>query len=84
MPRVIEIDGSSIVMTGSGTRVVWVGQRLADRDLRDAGDRDDVAGAGLSIGTRSSASVPRSSVSLTRSIVPSALHQATCWPLASS
>ena len=81
MPMVIEIDGSSTVMTGSGMRVVGVGEGLADGDLRDAGDGDDVAGAGLSTGTRSSASVISSSVTLTRSVVPSVRHQATDWPL---
>ena len=62
-------------------RVVGVGDRLADRDLRDARDRDDVARARRSsIGTRSRASVPSSSVSLTRSTVPSCRHHATVWP----
>ena len=32
---------------GSGRGIVDVGERLADRDLGDAGDRDDVARPGL-------------------------------------
>ena len=47
MPIVTLIDGSSTVITGSGLRVVEVGQRLADRDVGHAGDGDDLARAGL-------------------------------------
>ena len=46
VPMVIEMAGSSTVISGSGARVLRVGQGLADHDLRDAGDGDDVAGAG--------------------------------------
>ena len=45
MPMVMARLGSSTVMAGSGDRVVGVGQRLADGDLGQAGDRDDLAGA---------------------------------------
>ena len=38
VPMVIEMAGSSTVMSGSGTRVLRVGQGLADGDLGDAGD----------------------------------------------
>ena len=49
-------------------RVVGVGEGVADHDVRDAGDRDDVAGARpRSAGLRSSASVISSSVILTLS-----------------
>ena len=44
---VIDRLGSSTVITGSGTRIVGIGQRLADVDLADAGDRDDLARAGF-------------------------------------
>ena len=47
MPMVIDRLGSSMVMTGSGPGVVGVGQRLADGDLGDAGDGDDLARPGL-------------------------------------
>ena len=46
-PIVIDSDGSSTVIDRQRTRVVGVGQRLADRDLGDAGDGDDLARAGL-------------------------------------
>ena len=45
MPTVIEMAGSSTVMSGSGDRVVEVGKRLADGDLGDPRDGDDVTGA---------------------------------------
>ena len=43
----IDIAGSSTVITGSGLRVVRVGERLADRHLGDPRDRDDLPGPGL-------------------------------------
>ncbi len=82
MPIVIEIDGSSIVMTGSGRgssgsasvspMVISAMPAIA---MMSPGPAD-------SAGTRSSASVISSSVILTRSIEPSARHQATCLALA--
>ena len=47
MPMVIDSDGSSTGMTGSGARVLGVGERLADRDVREPGDGDDLARPGL-------------------------------------
>ena len=47
MPIVTRCDGSSTVITGSGARVVGVGERLADRHVGQAGDGDDLARAGL-------------------------------------
>ena len=47
MPIVIDRLGSSMWITGQRARVVEVGERLADRDLGDAGDGDDLAGAHL-------------------------------------
>ena len=44
IPMVIDRLGSSTCSGSSGDRVVGVGERLADRDLLEAGDRDDVAG----------------------------------------
>ena len=46
MPIVTARDGSSTWVTGSGLRVGGIGDRLADRDLRDPRDGDDVARAG--------------------------------------
>ena len=46
VPMVIEIAGSSTWISGSGDGVLGVGERLADGDLGDARDRDDVAGPG--------------------------------------
>jgi hypothetical protein len=57
MPIVIESDGSSTVVTGQRTRIVRVGDRLADRDLGDAGDRDDLPRSASEAETRVSASV---------------------------
>ena len=53
MPIVIESVGSSTRVTGSGRGVVGIGERLADRDLVDARDRDDVARPASSASTRS-------------------------------
>ena len=46
MPIVSDRLGSSTAITGSGARVLRVGERLADRDLGDPRHRDDVAGGG--------------------------------------
>ena len=62
-------------------RVVEVGDRLADRDLRDAGDRDDLAGAGPSAATRASPRSRRAPRRARSSTVPSRRHQATFSPL---
>ena len=81
MPIVIEIDGSSMVMTGSGrgssgsasvSPIVISG--MPAMAMMSPGPAD-------SAGNRSRAWVMSSSVILTRSIVPSARHQAACWPL---
>ena len=47
MPIVMDRLGSSTVMAGSATGVVRVGERLADRDLGEAGDGADLARPGL-------------------------------------
>ena len=47
IPSVIESDGSSTTRHGQRARIVEVGDRLADRDLGQAGDGDDLARAGL-------------------------------------
>ena len=81
MPIVTEIDGLVDADHRQRARVVGVGERLADRDVGDAGDGDDVAGPGL-LGVDA---VERlGDVELgdlrARSIVPSARHQAISWP----
>ena len=65
-------------------RALGVGEGLADHDLGDARDRDDVAGAGLLAGLRSSASVTSSSVIFTFWVEPSRFIQATVLPFFSS
>ena len=52
MPIVMPSAGSSTCDDRQRRRVVGVGDRLADRDLGDAGDRDDLARAGLVGATR--------------------------------
>ena len=47
MPIVMPSAGSSIAIGGSGLGILRVGDRLADRDLRDARDRDDLPRPGL-------------------------------------
>ena len=47
IPIVIDSDGSSTRTTGSGSRVVGVGEGLADRDLGDPRDRADLPRARL-------------------------------------
>ena len=47
MPIVIERLGSSTTVTGQRARIVGVGDRLADRHLGQAGERDDLARARL-------------------------------------
>ena len=80
VPMVIEMAGSSTVMTGSGmgfsasARVSPIMiSGMPAMAMMSPGPAD-------SAGLRSSASVISSSVILTRSTVPSTLHQATCWP----
>ena len=58
MPMVIDRLGSSTVIDRQRARVVGVGEGVADRDLGEAGDGDDLAGPGSSAAaTRSRASV---------------------------
>jgi hypothetical protein len=80
-PIVMEIAGSSTVMSGSG------------RGSSGSASVSPIVISGMpaiammspgpasSAGTRSSARVISSSVTLTRDVVPSRRHQATCWPL---
>ena len=42
MPSVIDIEGSSTMITGSGRGSSGIGERLADRDLGDPGHGDDL------------------------------------------
>jgi hypothetical protein len=81
MPTVIEMLGSSMVMTGSGrgsstsARVSpMVISGMPAMAMMSPGPADSAA-------TRSSASVINSSVIFTRSTVPSVRHHATVWPL---
>ena len=46
-PKIIETVGSSIAVGGIASPVLGVDDRLADGDVLDAGQADDVAGAGL-------------------------------------
>ncbi len=80
VPMVIEIAGSSTVISGSGrgssgsARVSPIMiSRMPAIAMMSPGPAD-------SAGLRSSASVISSSVIFTRWIVPSVRHQATCWP----
>ena len=80
MPIVIEMLGSSMVMSGSG-RGSSGSARVSPMVISGMPAIATMSpGPASSIGTRVSASVPSSSVSLTRSMVPSCLHQATVWP----
>ncbi len=80
MPIVIEMLGSSMVMTGSG-RGSSGSASVSPMVISGMPAMATMSpGPACSIGTRSSASVPSSSVSFTRSMVPSARHQATSWP----
>ena len=56
-PKIIETVGSSIAITGIAMPVLDVGDRLADGDVLDAGEADDVAGGRL--GDVDRASAPR-------------------------
>ena len=46
-PKIIDTVGSSIAIGGMAVGILGVGDRLADRDVLDAGQADDVAGRGL-------------------------------------
>ena len=46
-PKIIDTVGSSTGMRGMATRCSGLGDRLADRDVLDAGETDDVAGGRL-------------------------------------
>lgn len=62
------------------SHVLRVGEGLADGDLLDAGDGDDVAGARVLGGEALDAFVFRSSVMRTFEWLPSWRTQATVWP----
>ena len=80
MPIVIESDGSSTCVTGSGRGSS--GSAIVSPIVTSG--RPAIAtispGPASSAGTRSSASVTKSSVTRAFSIVPSARHHAICWP----
>ena len=46
-PKIIDTVGSSIAIGGIGIWMLGVGDRLADRDVLDAREADDVAGGRL-------------------------------------
>ena len=46
-PKIIDTVGSSIAIGGIAMLVLHVGDRLADGDVLDAGEADDVAGRGF-------------------------------------
>ena len=46
-PKIIDTVGSSMAIGGIAHRVLGIGDRLADGDVLDAGEADDVAGGGL-------------------------------------
>ena len=77
---VIEIAGSSTVMSGSG--IGFSGSARVSPMVISGMPASAMMSPGpaLSTGLRSSASVISSSVILTRSMEPSARHQAACWP----
>ena len=80
MPIVIEIAGSSTAMRGSATGLSGSARvsPMVTSAMPATATRSPATA--LSAGTRVSASVRSSSVILTRVTVPSARHQATCWP----
>ena len=77
---VIEIDGSSTVSGGSG-RGSFGSARVSPIMMSSMpAMATSSPGPALSAGVRVRPSVTSSSVILTFLIVPSVLHQATCWP----
>ena len=46
-PKVMRRTGSSTFSLGQGHRVLGIGQRVADLDLGEAGDHEEVAGDAL-------------------------------------
>ena len=80
-PIVIEMAGSSTVMSGSG-RGSSGSARVSPMVISGMPATAMMSpGPALSAGTRSSASVMSSSVTFTRDSEPSRLHHVTCWPL---
>ena len=81
MPIVIEIAGSSTVMSGSG-RGSSASARVSPMVISGMPATAMMSpGPACSAGRRSRASVMSSSVILTFSTEPSRRHHATCWPL---
>ena len=79
-PIVIEMAGSSTVISGSG-RGSSTSARVSPIMMSGMPAMATMSpGPAESAGTRSSASVRYSSEILTRSIEPSRRHQAACWP----
>ena len=81
MPIVMEMFGSSMVISGSGTGFSG-SARVSPMKISGMPATATISpGPADSMETRSSASVPSSSVIFTFSTVPSFLHHATVWPL---
>src|SRR3954453_4792387 len=80
MPMVIEIDGSSTVSGGSGRGSLGSARVSPIMMSSMPAIATRSPGPALSAEVRSRPSVISSSVILTRWMVPSVLHQATCWP----
>ena len=80
-PKIIDTVGSSIAIGGIAIAVLDVGDRLADRDVLDAGEADDVAGGRLLMSTRFRPSKAKSLVTLRLLDAPSSLQTATGSPI---
>ena len=81
MPIVIEMAGSSTWIAGSGRTSSGSAMRLADRDVLEAGDGDDVAGAGALGGVAlERAGLQQLGDARVASASRRARTQATVWP----
>ena len=80
IPIVIEIDGSSTMIGGSACGFS-ISARVSPNVMVSIPATAMMSpGCASNAGTRSRASVIKSSETLTRSTVPSVFIQATCWP----
>ena len=80
MPIVIEIDGSSTVMIGSGTGFSASAKVSPIVMFSKPATAIISPGPADSAGTRSNAWVTKSSTTFAFSMEPSVLHQETVWP----